>query len=75
MTKQYVFVARDMVFRIILATDGWQAWCDDELLTRGHDDPQKAVDDLVQGATEWPQGVDPSLLGLPEHLDDWGVVR
>ena len=75
MTHHYRHATRAGAFRIARGTGGWCIWFEDECLGCGYASAQHALDDLAGGHCDWPACGDPSLLGLPDEIGDWDMLR
>lgn len=51
----------------------WRVYCGDEELG-AYPDAETAARELASGDACWPQGVDPSTLGLPDGLKGWTAM-
>lgn len=71
MSEYFWFKTRAGTFRIVREGDRWRPTFEDERLMGLYSSPQKALDDLANGATDWPSCGDPSELGLPEDIGEW----
>lgn len=70
---KYTHPSRIGLFRLERREDGmWGAWCDNEFLGP-YQSAAAALADLCGGHTDWPGGIDPSTLGLPDELADWAA--
>ena len=71
MKEHFWFKTRSGTFRIERDGDRWRPWFEDERLMGAYASPQRALDDLAGGHTDWPSCGDPSLQGLPDEIGDW----
>jgi len=63
------------VLAIGLTPKGWRYALDGEPFDVPRLTALQALDDLLGGHCEWPGGVDPSTLGVPDDLNSWTSER
>ena len=75
MIEYFWFKTRAGIFLIKADGDCWTPWFEEERLMGRYSTPQRALDDLAGGTTDWPSCGDPSEMGLPDEIDRWQVKR
>lgn len=72
----YVHRSRIGTFSIERRPNGqWSCFVSGDDITGPMMSADHVLEEVCGGHCEWPQGVDPSTLGLSDDLSDWELVR